>query len=103
MENVVEVQRCWRVEFGTTPPTGITITRIRDNFEVDGTVQDVLKGRCGRKRSLLATIQTKCRSVPRRCWECTVAEGGNFEHVRVKGSLEPKEHNINCISVSFRS
>ena len=30
---------------------GVTITRIRDKFEVDGIVQDVLKGRYGRKRS----------------------------------------------------
>ena len=51
MENVVGVQRRWRVEFGTPPPTRVTITRIRDKFEVDGTVQDVLKGRCRRKRS----------------------------------------------------
>ena len=51
VENVVEVQRRWRVEFDTPPPTRVTITRIRDKFEVDGTVQDVLKGRCGRKRS----------------------------------------------------
>ena len=36
VENVVEVQRSWRVEFGT-PPTRITITRIREKFEVDGT------------------------------------------------------------------
>ncbi|KAJ4428744.1 hypothetical protein ANN_25737 [Periplaneta americana] len=45
------VQRCWRVEFGKQQPTRLTITRMRDKFEVDGTVQDVLKGRCGRKRS----------------------------------------------------
>ena len=51
MENVVEVQRRWRIEFGTSPPTRVTITRIRDKFEVGGTVQDVLKGRCERKRS----------------------------------------------------
>ena len=51
VENVVEVQRHWRVEFGTPPKTRVIITRIRDKFEVDGTVQDVLKGRCGRKRS----------------------------------------------------
>ena len=31
---------------------------------------------------LAATIQTVLRSVRRRCWECTVAEGGHFEHVR---------------------
>ena len=51
VENVVEVQRRWRDEFGTPPPTRVTITRIRDKFEVDGTVEVVLKGRCGRKRS----------------------------------------------------
>ena len=48
VQNIVEDQRRCRVEFGTPPPT---ITRIRDTFEADGTVQDVLKGRCGRKRS----------------------------------------------------
>ena len=53
--NVVEVQRRWSVEFGTLLQTTITITRIRDKFEVDGTVQDVLKGRCGRKISFIAT------------------------------------------------
>ncbi|PSN35681.1 hypothetical protein C0J52_21762 [Blattella germanica] len=47
VQNVVEVERRWRVEFSTPPPTRVTITRIRDKFEVDGTVQDVLKGRCG--------------------------------------------------------
>ena len=36
MENVVEIRRRWRVEFGTQPPTRVTITRIRDKFEVDG-------------------------------------------------------------------
>ena len=51
MENVVEVQRhCW-VKFGTPPPTRVTLIRIRDKFEVDGMVQDMLKVRCGRNRS----------------------------------------------------
>ena len=27
------------------------------------------------------TIQKVCRSVRRRCWECTAAEVGHFEHV----------------------
>ena len=31
----------------------------------------------------LATTQTVCHSVLRHCWECTVAEDGHFEHVRV--------------------
>ena len=30
----------------------------------------------------LTTIQTIYRSVQHRCWECTVQEGGHFEHVR---------------------
>ena len=51
VENVVEVQRRRRVEFGIPPPRRVTITRIRDKFEVDGKVQNVLKGRCERKRS----------------------------------------------------
>ena len=52
VENVVEVQRRWRVEFDTSPPpTKVAITRIWDKFEVDVTVQDVSKGRCGRKIS----------------------------------------------------
>ena len=34
VENVVEVQRRWRVEFGTSSPTRVAITRIRDKFEV---------------------------------------------------------------------
>ena len=50
VENV-EVQRRWKVEFCTPPPTRVTITRIRDKFLVDGTEQDVLKGRCETKRS----------------------------------------------------
>ena len=51
VENVVEVRRRWRVEFGTPPPRRVIITRIRGKFEVGGPVQDVLEGRCTRKRS----------------------------------------------------
>ena len=29
----------------------------------------------------LAIIQMVCHSVQRRCWECTVAESGHFEHL----------------------
>ena len=50
VENVVEFQQRWRVKF-RIPPTRVTIRRIRDKFEVYGLLQDVLKGRCGRKRS----------------------------------------------------
>ena len=127
VENVVGVQWCSGAKFGT-PPTRVTITRIRDKFEVDGTVQDVLKGQGGRgiviefppqfpnlipldfylwgtlKNSVyttkpqtleelrglielaindipLATIRMVCHSIWCHWWECTVAEGGHFEHV----------------------
>jgi hypothetical protein len=49
-ENVTEVQRRWKNEFGT-PPTRVTVTKIRDKFEVDGTVQNVSKGLYGSPRS----------------------------------------------------
>jgi hypothetical protein len=50
-ENVTEVQKLWRNKFGTPPTTRVTVTKIRDKFEVDGTVQNVNKGRSGRPRS----------------------------------------------------
>ena len=56
-ENTVEVQRQFRMEFGTDPPMRLTITRIRDKFEADGTVHDVHKGHSGRPRS--STSPTK--------------------------------------------
>ena len=49
-ENVTEVQRRWKCEFGTTPPTRVTISRIRDKFEEAGTIQNVHRGRSGRAR-----------------------------------------------------
>ena len=75
VEIVVEVQRRWRVEFGTPPsPTRVTITRIRDKFEVDGWMQDLLRGRCGRKRSstenesAVAVMQVFC-TIPKEVIE----------------------------------
>ena len=50
-ENISEVQRQWRNEFGTQPPTRITIARIQNKFEIDGTVGDVHKERSGRPRT----------------------------------------------------
>jgi len=50
-ENVVEVQRQWRHEYATEPPTCLTIARIRDKFETHCTVCDVHKGRSGRPRT----------------------------------------------------
>ena len=141
MENVVEVQQRWKVEFGTPPPTiRVTITRIRDKFEVYGMVQDVLKGRCWRKKSSTdAVMQVFARSpkkllrqysreidiekssvhrilraqkwkphiprhvhVRRRCWECTVAAGGHFEHIRAWGSLRNRtQHKLYFCFISL--
>ncbi|XP_042225978.1 uncharacterized protein LOC121868990 [Homarus americanus] len=50
-ENVCDVQRQWRREFTTEPPTRLTIARIRDKFEAEGTVQNMHKNRSGRRRS----------------------------------------------------
>ena len=50
-ENVVEVQRQWRREYATEPPTRLTISRIHDKFETHGTVCDVHKGRSRRPRT----------------------------------------------------
>jgi len=50
-ENIGEVQRQWRNEFGTQPPTSLIIVRIQDKFEIDGTVGDVHKERSGRPRT----------------------------------------------------
>ena len=41
----------FKSEFNKEPPTRVTITRIRDKFEADGTVQDVHKNRSGRPRT----------------------------------------------------
>ena len=83
----VEVQWRWRVEFGT-PPTRVTITRIRDKFEIYGTVQ----GRCGRNRSSTdnenadAVMQVFARSPKKSLRQCSremVREfqcSINFEH-----------------------
>ena len=82
VENVVEAQRHWRAEFGTpptppSPPPRVTITRIREKFEVDETVKDGLKGRCGRKGSSTdnesadAVMQVSARSPRTSLRQCS--------------------------------
>ena len=76
VENL-EVQRRWRVEFGNPPSTRVTITRIRNKFEVDGTAQDVLKGRCERNKSSTdngsadAVMQVFARSPRKSLKQCS--------------------------------
>jgi hypothetical protein len=48
VKNVTEVQRLWRNEFGTSPSTHITIARLHDKSEADGTVHNMNKGWLGR-------------------------------------------------------
>lgn len=50
-ENAVEVQRQFRREYQDDPPTRLTIRRIRDKFEADGTVLNVHRERSGRPRT----------------------------------------------------
>jgi len=63
-ENVFNVQRCRWNEFGTPLLTQVTITRLRDKFETDGTVQNVNKARSGKSRistnneSIATVLQT---------------------------------------------
>ena len=62
--NVIEK---WRMllkfnDVGTSPPTRVTMARIRDKFEVDETVQDVFKG--------LITSLIELQSVSNWCIHC---------------------------------
>ena len=50
-ENVTEVQRQWKREFQTQPPTHLTITQLCDKFDTHGTICDVHRGRSGRPRT----------------------------------------------------
>ena len=45
------MQRQFKREFNKEPSTRVAITRIRDKFEADGTVQDVHTSRFGRPRT----------------------------------------------------
>lgn len=50
-ENVQEIQRRWQIEFGIQPPTRLTISRVRDKFEMHGTVMNINKQSIGRKKT----------------------------------------------------
>ena len=77
-ENATEVQRRFTDEFAKPPPTRRTIARIRDKFEVHGTVQNTNNKHSGRPRTstspgkelqvqetLLRTLQKSLRQTAR--------------------------------------
>ena len=76
-ENISEIQRQWRNEFGTQPPTRLTIARIRDKFEIEGTAGDVHKERSGRPRTAttlatsVAVLQQFTRSPQKSVKQCS--------------------------------
>ncbi|GBN70631.1 hypothetical protein AVEN_206261-1 [Araneus ventricosus] len=49
-ENLAEVQKQYRRKFQEDPPMLLTINRIKDKFERNGTVEDVHRQRSGRPR-----------------------------------------------------
>ena len=87
VENVVEVQR--------PPPTRATI-RIRNKTKVDGTVQGVFKGRCGRKRSSInneivdAVMQVFARFPKKSLKQCSREIG--FEKSSVHRTLRAQNN-----------
>jgi transposase len=58
-ENVHEVQKQFKKEFKKEPPTRFTITRIRDKFEVDGTIHNVHKQHAGRPRTSSSSTEVE--------------------------------------------
>jgi len=80
-ENISEIQRQWRNEFGTQPPTRLTIARIRDKFEIEGTAGDVHKERSGRPRTAttlatsVAVLQQFTRSPQKSVKQCSRETG----------------------------
>ncbi|KAG7197418.1 hypothetical protein KM043_013278 [Ampulex compressa] len=88
-ENIQEVQRQWRAEFESKPPTRRTIARIRDKFENDGTVQDVIKERSGRPRTITtparsaAVLQLLTRSPQKSLSQCA-RESGDEPNRRIE-------------------
>jgi hypothetical protein len=87
-ENISEVKGQWRNEFGTQPPTRLTIACIRNKFDIYGTVGDVHKERSRRPRTATtvatsaAVLQQFTRS-PQKCVkQCSRETGASRSNVQ---------------------
>ena len=88
-----------RSEFATEPPTRLTITKTRDEFDADGTVQDMHKPQpetphISKKPATLQELRHEieescvaetcarvCRSIAHCCQQCLDANGEQFERL----------------------
>ena len=59
--DAVNIERCWRVEFGTPTPTTLTITRIRDWFDLMERFEKF--GAVEREAALTTGLMPSCRFV----------------------------------------
>ena len=80
LENVSHVQNEWTCEFSSQPPTRLTISRIRDKFEKDGTVRDVMEytGRPSTTTSpdsVSVVIEKFTNSPTKSIWQCSRETG----------------------------
>jgi len=87
-ENVAEVQRQWKREFQTQPPTRLTITRLCDKFDTRGTVCVMHRGRSGRPRtatspaSSVMVLESSTTSPRKSATQCARETGVSSTHVR---------------------
>jgi len=57
-QSVAEVQRQWKREFQTQPPTRLIITRFCDKFDTHGTLCDEQRGRSGRPLTATSPVSS---------------------------------------------
>ncbi|GFW11463.1 hypothetical protein TNCV_3809821 [Trichonephila clavipes] len=52
-ENISDVQWYWKQQYGTEPPTHLSIASLRDKLDTDGIIEDMHKGRSGQQRTAI--------------------------------------------------
>jgi len=86
-ENVAEVQRKWKREFQTEPPTRLTITWLCNKFDTHGTICDVHRGRSGRPHTATspassAMVLERFTSPQKSATQCACETGVSSTSVR---------------------